>query len=170
MATVTIPHSSSQSAILCRSSVKHSKVSHRFLVPIWRYSHVMRSVANIDSCRVGMHHIQAHHLVVALLLCSAHLHSFSQTTSASPAASGLEFFSTGSEPPCKRSHVSRSHALNRARRHHERHGFSCCSTSSPASQLLRSTASFSSWRRSVQDRPTLSRNFHLTAGGLAPYN
>src|ERR1700730_10807864 len=52
-----------------------------------------------------------------------------QTTSASPAASGLEVFSTGSEPPCKRSHESRSHALLRAQRHHQCHGFSCCSTS-----------------------------------------
>src|ERR1700720_3947442 len=82
---------------------KALKGSHRFLVPIWRYSHLMRSVADIDSRRVGMHHIQAHHLVVALLLfvvalllCSAHLTPFLRRTSASPASSGLEFFSTGS--------------------------------------------------------------------------
>src|SRR5450432_4373924 len=81
-----------------------------------------------------------------------------QTTSASPAASGLEIFSTGSEPPRMRSHESRSHALHRAQRHHQRHGFSCCSTSLPASQLLRSTASFCAWRRPVPGRPTLSRN------------
>ena len=57
--------------------------------------------------------------------------------------------------------MSRSHALNRAQRHHLRHGFSCCSTSFPALQIVRSMASFCTWRRPVQGRPTFSINLSI---------
>src|SRR5216684_1713446 len=62
----------------------------------------------------------------SLISSSPYLH---RLTSASPVATGLEISSTGSKPPSKRSHENRGHAPHRARRHHQRHGLSCCLTS-----------------------------------------